>query len=144
MDPKALQLGVSKIKNLSNDALFVGCKTETDRDTLEKELSKLSTLNVVRPNKKLPTLLLTFVPKEVDDADIKNTNLQQNNLTHLEDPILHTKFTKRTFKDSRHVVELSPNLRTELLSLEKVKLQWCMCRVEEFVSVTRCLKCLGF
>ena len=32
-DPKALQLGVSKIKNLSNKALFAECKTETDRDT---------------------------------------------------------------------------------------------------------------
>lgn len=27
VDPKALQLGVNKIKNLSNDALFVECKT---------------------------------------------------------------------------------------------------------------------
>jgi hypothetical protein len=145
VDPKALQLGVSKIKNLSNDALFVECKTEKDRDTLEKELSKLSTLNVGRPKKKLPTLLLSFLPKEVEDADIKNTILQQNNLTHLENPILHTKFTKRTFEDSRHVVvEVSPLLCRELLALQKIKLQCCTCRVEDFVSVTRFLKCLVF
>ena len=30
VDPKALQLGVSKIKNLSNDGLFVECKIESD------------------------------------------------------------------------------------------------------------------
>ena len=145
VDPKALQLGVSKIKNLTNDALFVECKTEMDRNTLEKELSKLSTVNVECPKKKLPTLLLTFAPKEVEDADIKNTILQQNNLTHLEDPILHMKFTKRTSEDSRHVViEVSPNLRRELLALQKLKLQWCMCKVEDFVSIIRCLKCLGF
>ena len=145
VDPKALQLGVSKLKNLSNDALFVEHKTETDRDTLEKELSKLSTVNVGRPKKKLPNLLLTFVPEEVEDADIKNTILQQNNLTHLEDPVLHKQFTKRTFEDSKHVViEVSPKLRRELLALQKMKPQWCMCKVEDFVSVTTCLKCLGF
>jgi hypothetical protein len=71
VDPKALQLGVSKIKNLSNDALFVECKTDLDRDTLEKELSKLNTINVGIARKKLPTLLLMFVPKEVVDDDIK-------------------------------------------------------------------------
>ena len=49
VDPKALELGVSKIKNLSNDVLFVECKTKLDRDTLEKELSKLSTINVGIP-----------------------------------------------------------------------------------------------
>jgi len=100
---------------------------------------------VGRPKKKLPSLLLSFVPKDVEDAIIKNTILQQNNLIHLEDSILHTKFTKRSFEDSRHVViEVSPNLRRELLALKKIKLQWSTCRVEEFVAVTRCVKCLGF
>jgi len=143
--PKALQLGVRKIKNLSNDVLFVECRAEFDRDTLEKELSKLSTINVGIPRKKLPTLLLMFVPKEVVDDNIKNTILQQNNLTHLEDSTLHIKFTKRTFEDSRHVVlEVSPNMWRELLALHKHKIQWSMCKVEDFVSITRCLKCLGF
>lgn len=61
---------------------------QTDRDILETELNKLSILNVGRPKKKLPTLL-SFVPKEIEDDDIKNTILQQNNLTHLEDYTLY-------------------------------------------------------
>jgi len=89
VDPKALQHGVNKIKNLSNDALFVECKTETDRDILETELNKLRILNLGRPKKKLPTQLLSFVPKETEDVDIKNTILRQNNLTHLEDYTLY-------------------------------------------------------
>ena len=58
----------------------------------------MSIINAAHPRKKLPTLLLTFVPKEGVDDDNKNTILQQNNLTHLEDSTLHTKFTKRTLK----------------------------------------------
>jgi hypothetical protein len=38
VDPKASKLGVSKIKNLANNALLVECKSKADRDTLEKEL----------------------------------------------------------------------------------------------------------
>jgi hypothetical protein len=143
--PKALQLGVNKLKNLANEAVFVECKTKTDRDTLETELGKLRTVTVGRPKRKLPTLLHRFVPKEVEDMDIKNIILQQNNPSHIEDPILRPKFTKRTFEESRHVVlEVSPNLWRELVTLQKIKLHWSMCKVEDFISITRCLKCLGF
>ena len=42
VDPKTLQLGVCKIKNLANELVFVECRSETDRDILEKELTKMS------------------------------------------------------------------------------------------------------
>jgi len=125
--------------------VFVECRTETDRDILEKELIKISALTVGRPKKKLPTLLLKFVPIEMEDAEIKSTILQQNNLLHLSDSVLQKKFTKRSFDDARHVViEVSPCLRRELLTIHKLKLQWSMCEVEDFITVTRCHKCLGF
>ena len=125
--------------------MFVECKNTTDRDILEKELGKLRAVTVERPKRKLPTLLLKFVPKEIEGAAFKDTIIQQNNLAHVEDPILHVKFTKSSFEDSRHVViEVSPNLRRELVALRKIKLYWNLCNVEDFIVVTRCLKCLGF
>jgi len=100
---------------------------------------------VGRPKKKLPTLLLKFVPIETEDADIKSTILQQNNLLHLSHSVLQKKFTKRSFEDARHVViEVSPCVRRELLTLYKLKLQWSMCEVVAFITVNRCHKCLGF
>jgi hypothetical protein len=145
VDPKALKLGLSKLKNLANNGVLVECKSKTDRDILEKELSKLCTVTVECPKRKLSTLLLMYVSKDVDDDVIKETILHQNNLSHIEDPVLNIKFTKRTFEDSRHiVVEVSPNLRKELVALRKIKLHWNMCKVEDFVIVTRCLKCLSF
>jgi hypothetical protein len=66
--------------------------------THEKELGQLRAVTVERPKRKLPTLLLRFVPKEVDDVAIKDTILQQNNLAHLEDPIINIKFTKMNLK----------------------------------------------
>ena len=121
------------------------CKSKADRDILEKELSNLRTVTVESPKGKLPTLLLMYVPKDMGDDKIKDTILHQNNLSHIEDPVLNIKFTKRTFEDSRHVViEVSPNLRRELVALRKVKLHWNLCKVKDFVAITRCLKCLGF
>jgi hypothetical protein len=87
VDPKALKLGVSKLKNLANNAVFVECNNTADRDILEKELGKIRSVTVERPKRKLPTLILKFVPKEVADAAIKDTVLQQNNLAHLEDSL---------------------------------------------------------
>ena len=114
MDPKALKLGVSKLKNLANNAVFVECNNITDRDILQTELGKLRAVTMERPKRKLPTLLIRFVPKEFVDTAIKDTILQQNNLAHLESTTLNIKFTKNTYDDSRHVViEVSPNLRRE-------------------------------
>jgi len=48
-DPKALQLGVRKLKDLANNSLLVECKSKTDRYILEKELGKYSTVPLVRP-----------------------------------------------------------------------------------------------
>jgi hypothetical protein len=136
---------VSKLKNLANNGVLVECKSKTNRDILEKAPSKLRTFTIEIPKRKLPTLLLMYVPKDVEDDVIKDTILHQNNLSHIEDPVLNIKFTKRTFEDSRHiVVEVSPNLRKELVALRKIKLHWNMCKVEDSVIVTRCLKCLGF
>jgi len=136
---------VSKLKNLANNAVLVEWKSKTDREILEKELSKLRAVTVERPKRKLPTLLLMRVPKYVENEEIRDTLLHQNNLAHLEDPVLNIKFTKRNFVDSRHVViEVSPNLRRELVALRKITLHWNMRKVEEFVVVTRCHKCLGF
>ena len=120
VDPKALKLGVSKLKNLANDAVLVECKSKTDRNILEKEPGKLCTVTVEHPKRKLPTLLLMFVPKEVEDDVIKDTILHQNNLSHIEDPVLNIKFVKRTFVDSKHVViEVSQDLRRGLVALRK-------------------------
>ena len=85
-----------------------------------------------------------FVTKAVEDGAIKDTILQENNLAHLEDSILNIKFTKSTFEDSRHVIEVSPNLRRELVALREIKLYWNLSTVEDFIVVTRCLKSLGF
>jgi len=106
---------------------------------------KQNTVTVERPKRNLPTLLLTCVPEDVEDDVIKDTIPHQNNLSRTEDPELNKKFTKWTFEDSRHVVvEVSPNLRRELVALRKIKRHWNMCKVEDFVVVTRCLKFLGF
>jgi len=68
---------VSKLKNLENNAVLVECKSKTDRDILEKELSKLRTVTVERLTRSLPTLLLMYVPKDVKDDVLKDTILHK-------------------------------------------------------------------
>ena len=99
------------------------CKSKTNFDILEMELGKVSAVTVQCPKRNLPTLLLMFVPKDVEDAAINATILQRNNLSHIQDPVLNLKFTKRTFEDARHVaIEVNQNLRKELVALRKIKL----------------------
>ncbi|PSN32677.1 hypothetical protein C0J52_21741 [Blattella germanica] len=144
MDPKALKVGVNKMKSLANNSLLVECKYKTDCDTLEEELNKIKTLTTEHPKKYLPTSLLVYVLKSIEDSEIKDIILLQNNLSHIEEPVLNVKFTKKIFKDSRHIViEVSPNLRKAMVPMQKIKMR-SKCKIENFIVVTRCFKCLGF
>jgi hypothetical protein len=81
----------------------------------------------------------------VKNEEIKDTILHQNNLSHVEDPIPNIRFIKSTFEDGRHVaIEVSPNLRRELVALRKIKIHWNMYKVEDVVVVIKCRKCLCF
>ena len=51
VDPKSLKLGLSKLKNLANNAVLVECKSKTDRDILEPGLSEFRTLTVGYPTR---------------------------------------------------------------------------------------------
>ena len=124
IDPKTLQVGVNKMKELANNALLVECESKTDRDVLQNELSKINLVTTEQPKMKLPTLLLKFVPIEIDDLELKDLIIQQNNLNHIVDPVLTVKFTKTKFQDSRHIViEVSPEIRREMLTLQRIKLK---------------------
>jgi hypothetical protein len=56
VDPKALKLVVSKLRNLAKNAVFVESNSITDRDILEKELGKQRAVTVERRKRNLPTL----------------------------------------------------------------------------------------
>ena len=75
------------MKNISNNALLVECSNSGDRDELQKELNKLDNITVELPKKKLPTLLLKFVPNNIADSEIKDIIIQQNNLAHIAEPV---------------------------------------------------------
>ena len=100
---------------------------------------------LVECSNKLLTLLLKYIPNDIPDTEIKDIIIQQNNLRKIAEPVLNVRFTLTKFKDSRHVVvEVNPILRRELLASRGIKLNWNLCRAEDFVAVTRCFKCLGF
>jgi hypothetical protein len=63
---------VSKLKNLANNVVLVECKSKTNHDILEKKVGKLSMVTVECPKRKLLTLLLMFVPKELEDDEIRH------------------------------------------------------------------------
>ena len=133
------------MKNLASNCLLVECQNKKDSETLANELKKVNEVSLEQPKKNLPTLLLKYVPLSVADEAFKDTILHQNNLTHLAVPVLNVKFRKKSFHDSRHVViEVSPEVRREMIALNKLKMHWSICTFEDFIIISRCFTCLGF
>ncbi|PSN34265.1 hypothetical protein C0J52_18763 [Blattella germanica] len=130
--------------NISKSTLLVKCNNNSDSEILHNELKKLN-ISEELPKRKLPTLLLKFTSNDIVDSQIKYIITQQNNLTQIPEPVLNARFTLTKFRDSRHVVvKVNPTLRRVLLAPSGIKLNWNICRTEDFVAVTSCIKYLEF
>jgi len=59
----------------------------------------------------------------------------------LQEGDIQTKFTFKTKRNIRNmVIEVNPQTRRELLQ-NKPKLEWMICNIDDYVSITRCFNC---
>ena len=72
--------------------------------------------------------------------------ITQNPSRNLQSGDILTKYlymfaTKRTTRNL--VIEVLPQTRRQILQT-KIKLQWTICKVDDYISITRCFKCSGY
>jgi hypothetical protein len=79
--------------------------------------------------------LLNRIKKLMTFSAIKivNNTLSANLLVNRKNPKL------------KHlIIEVSPEIRKIILNINKLNIEWSRHSVKDFISVTRCFKCLGF
>jgi len=83
--------------------------------------------------------------KKLKDAIISQ-NITIDDFVSNNDSVFECKYFIRSKNQNfQHlIIEISPELRKIFLSLEKVNIFWSRHYVKDFISITRCFKCLGF
>ncbi|GFY40248.1 uncharacterized protein TNIN_400681 [Trichonephila inaurata madagascariensis] len=55
------------------------------------------------------------------------------------------RFTLKKFKNSWHLVlEMNPTCQKLCLNMNFLRANWKVCKIEDFIAINRCFKCLGY
>ncbi|GFY35803.1 uncharacterized protein TNCV_4841801 [Trichonephila clavipes] len=137
------------MRTINNNRVLVQCISKEDKDrflTAIKE--KTNTLKVSSPKKRNPNVLLKNLPNEISDHDVLQLLKDQN--PELEEKVqlweeTKIRFTLKKFENSRHLVlEMNPNCRNLCLNLKFLRANWNVCKIQDFIVINRCFKCLGY
>ncbi|GFV78751.1 hypothetical protein TNCV_2920111 [Trichonephila clavipes] len=102
----------------------------------------------IQVGKRNPNVLLKNLPNEISDHDVLQLLKDQN--PELEEKIqfweeTKIRFTLKKFENSRHLVlEMNPNCRNLCLNLKFLRANWNVCKIQDFIAINRCFKCLGY
>jgi len=92
-------------------------------------------------NLRNPRLFIINISEELSIRDVEDTLLGQNTDVKLKQGDINSKFSYETKKHTRNLVmEASARIRKRFLH-KKIKLLKQICKIEEYVIVTRCYKC---
>lgn len=143
--PSDFDLRVNHLITLNSLAIKIIAKTVN----LEK-LCKCSNLNElglkIKDKERLkPRLLIRDFPSDIAFSDIvkviaKATGYNDN----LEEIRVLTEFTKKNGNSRNIVIEVSPQVRIKLINYGRLYLNYESCRIEDYVRVLQCYKCLKF
>jgi hypothetical protein len=153
INPANLKLGINSIRNISRGGILMEVTSQKDAEILSKEINdKMGTLVDAKvPSKKQPKIIIYNIPTDTTDTELMNSIMSQNKTLaerhkRTTKPQMEFKFfTRSRNENTKHaVIEVTPEMRKVLLSLEKLNVQFSRHTIEDFTAVTRCYRCLGF
>ncbi len=158
VDPHKLQLGIKRIKNISEGGLVVECRSDKECQKLIEELSK-KTEDVIagKPQKKKPRLVIKGVNNELNETELIEkiiSNMESVNkfLSGMDSDSIsgHISFKfkfrrKSRNNDDMYCIEVSPEFRKVLMKNHKnLFIDWKSCPFEDYIPIIRCYNCNGF
>jgi len=91
-----------------------------------------------------PILIVYNVPDTLTTENAEAIILAQNPDLKLQEGDIQAKYIFKTRrKTTKLIIEVLPHARRQMLH-NKLKLEWSVCYVEDYVSVNRCFRCSGY
>lgn len=146
LKPKQDKLKIRNIKT-TKSAIIIETETKEDTDKIltNEKLTKI--MNVERPRKKEPKIILYDIPHKMTDKEIHETIFEQN----FEGSISKEEYNKgfklrfktgpRDRETVHHVAETTPKIRMEILKKRRIYLNFTAITAKDFLAIPRCLKC---
>lgn len=152
INPMELGVGVSQLREISKGQVIIRSNNQRDRVKLQEEIqSKMSDKYEIRVIKmKTPKIRIAGIRREDDEEDevLVRQIIEQNGLdTKVKDfkvKILRKIFSKRYPKTMSMILDVDAVTYRSLMERERINLGWSVVKVEDYIGVVRCYKCLGY
>jgi len=144
------EINVKKIVKIKNGVIVEAENEEYAEKLMNKEVLKEAGLNIERPTKKKPVIIVYDVSADLNDDNIKEQvyykNMRESQIPEGE---FQQEFEiKRKYKNVQSggkkgniIVECSVRVRNFLRGKERIFINWESCKVKDYVDVVRCFKC---
>lgn len=149
IDISKLGVGITKMKKVTKGAIVVGCENKSQAEKLKQEVVKdMGEKYEIQAPKKGKLKVKIF---DVDKEDCENeqhfwqTIVEQNGLEKntIEGRIIY-KAAKENSKMTTVIAEVNAGTREKFTQLEKLKIGWNICKIQDYVGILRCFKCCGY
>jgi len=146
IDPVNMKIGIRAFKSLKNGNVLIEADSKEEIDLLNSQIHDKcgDQLEINIQKRRNPRLIIYNVPDAVTPENAEDIIIAQNPDLKLQEGDIQTKFTFKTKRKTRNlVIEVNPQTRRQLLQ-NKLKLEWMICKVDDYISVNRCFKCSGY
>jgi len=143
IDPVNTKIGIRTFKSLKNGNFLDAADSKEEIETVSSQIGNIcvdqAEINLQKGRK--PRLIIYNLPDAVTLENPEDIMLAQNTDLKLPKRDIKTKFIFKTKRNTRNLlVELNAQTRRQMVQ-NKLKLEWMICSIEDYVSVNRCVKC---
>lgn len=136
IDITKLGIGITKMKKVMGGAVVVECENRVQAEKLKKEVVKDlgKKYEIQVPKKRKPKVKIYDVDKEDCENEkmfwekIEEQNGMQRNT-------IIRKVMKVNFKKTMVIAEVNAETREKLIQMEKLKIGWNMCKVQDYIGI---------
>lgn len=146
VNPAALEVGIKEVRTVKDGGVVIKCNTKDEinkiKNVAEKKLGKNYKVNA--PDLRNPSIKLLDIDREFSSEELIDTLKKQNLFLDHESVALNVKIFKKMKTKWMAIIECDPESFSKIMKENALFLDWCRCRVFEYVSVFRCFKCGRF
>ena len=138
-----MKIGFRTFKSLKNFNVLIEADSKEETETLNSQIRDTcgDQLEINFQKRRNPRLIIYNIPDVVTLENVVDIMVAQNPDLKLQKGDIQTKSIFKTKRNTRNlVVEVNAQTHRQMVQ-NKLKFEWMICTIVDYVSVNRCFKC---
>jgi ribonuclease HI len=141
INPTEIKVEINTFKSLKNGKVLIETNSKEEIEVIEKDINAKYEGQLEANIHKLRNqrLVIFNIPEYISTGNLEDTLIAQNPELNLKKGDINARFSYVTKKQIWNMV-MEVGAQTRKLLLQKVKLGWLLCKIEDYLLANRCFK----